>query len=244
MTDTALAPSNGADLTSKVQELALIQGDLKGLSPQERVQYYMAVCTSLGLNPLTKPFEYIDLRGLKLYATRNCTDQLAGIHKVNLAILAETFGQDGKLYIVKVRAQMPNGRYTDSTGVVSLAGLAGENLANALMKAETKAKRRAVLSLCGLSFMDETEAETVKDARRVQVDHATGDIIDSTPSNLLNAEQMTAIRQLARGRGEHVLALCKSEFADKVPSQLTVEEADRFIVMLEDIDAQEPQTTE
>jgi hypothetical protein len=35
------------------------------------------------------------------------------------------------------------------------------------MKAETKAKRRAVLSLCGLSFMDETEAETLVPASQL-----------------------------------------------------------------------------
>ena len=43
-------------------------------------------------------------------------------------------------------------------GVVSIAGLKGEALANAMMKAETKAKRRATLSICGLGWMDEVEA--------------------------------------------------------------------------------------
>ena len=43
-------------------------------------------------------------------------------------------------------------------GVVSITGLKGENLANAMMKAETKAKRRATLSICGLGWMDEVEA--------------------------------------------------------------------------------------
>ena len=35
----------------------------------------------------------------------------------------------------------------------------GENRANAMMKAETKAKRRVTLSVCGLGMLDETEAE-------------------------------------------------------------------------------------
>jgi hypothetical protein len=50
-------------------------------------------------------------------------------------------------------------------GAVSLVGLRGEALANAIMKAETKAKRRATLSICGLGFLDETEIETIPDAR-------------------------------------------------------------------------------
>ena len=44
---------------------------------------------------------------------------------------------------------------------MNIAKLTGDALANALMKAETKAKRRATLSLCGLGFLDETEIETI-----------------------------------------------------------------------------------
>jgi hypothetical protein len=44
---------------------------------------------------------------------------------------------------------------------VSVAGLRGEALANAQMKALTKAKRRATLSICGLGFLDETDSEAV-----------------------------------------------------------------------------------
>jgi hypothetical protein len=38
-------------------------------------------------------------------------------------------------------------------------------LANALMKAETKAKRRVTLSIAGLGWLDETELETIPQAR-------------------------------------------------------------------------------
>jgi hypothetical protein len=44
-------------------------------------------------------------------------------------------------------------------------GLAGESLCNALMKASTKAKRRAVLAVCGLGMLDESELDTVAGAR-------------------------------------------------------------------------------
>jgi hypothetical protein len=56
---------------------------------------------------------------------------------------------------------LPNGRQDESIGAVNIAGLKGENRANAMMKAETKAKRRVTLSICGLGLLDETEVETV-----------------------------------------------------------------------------------
>ena len=63
---TDLVKASPADI-----EKVIIGGDLSKLSPQERTSYYMSVCESLILNPLTKPFEYINLNGkLTLYATR------------------------------------------------------------------------------------------------------------------------------------------------------------------------------
>jgi hypothetical protein len=53
--------------------------------------------------------------------------------------------------------------------------------ANAMMKAETKAKRRLTLSLAGLGWMDETEVDTDPNAHRVRVDHATGELVDRSP---------------------------------------------------------------
>ena len=42
--------------------------------------------------------------------------------------------------------------------------LKGDALANALMKAETKAKRRVTLSIAGLGWLDETELDTIAQA--------------------------------------------------------------------------------
>ena len=44
--------------------------------------------------------------------------------------------------------------------------MTGDTLANALMKASTKAKRRATLSICGLGVLDESEIETIPGAIR------------------------------------------------------------------------------
>jgi len=141
-------------------EQVLIKGDLSNLSNDQRSQYYMNVCDSIGLNPLTKPFEYITLNGkLTLYALRACTDQLRTIHKVSVEDLTET-EREG-VFIVTAKVKNGEGRTDMAKGAVHIAGLKGEALANALMKAETKAKRRATLSVCGLGLLDETEVETI-----------------------------------------------------------------------------------
>ena len=158
------------DMTTKIDtatmmEQVLIRGDLSRLTPQERSDYMMAVCKSLGLNPLTKPFEFITLNGkLVLYALKAATDQLRTIHKVSVIELTES-DWDG-VYIVTAKVQNAEGRTDSAKGAVNIQGLRGEAMANAIMKAETKAKRRATLSICGLGMLDETEVEDIPAAAK------------------------------------------------------------------------------
>jgi hypothetical protein len=145
----------------ELAESVLIEGDLAKLNPEQRLLYYKAVCESVGLNPLTKPFEYINLNGkLTLYARKDATDQLRKIHGVAVTETKES--QLGDLFIVTARGQDKHGRIDTAKGAVSIQGLNGERLANALMKCETKAKRRLTLSLCGLGLLDESEIEGAK----------------------------------------------------------------------------------
>lgn len=158
-------------------ERVVVGGDLAQLSPADRLDYYARVCQSLGLNPLTRPFEYIVLNGrLTLYARRDATDQLRRMHGVSCEITSRERTDD--VYVVAVRVTDRDGRTDEATGAVPIAGLKGESLANALMKAETKAKRRATLSICGLGWIDETEIETIPTAKPARVDPNTGEIID------------------------------------------------------------------
>ena len=144
-------------------EQVLIKGDLSSLTPDQRSTYYMKVCESVGLNMLTKPFEYITLNGkLTLYALRACTDQLRTIHNVSVEEMTES-EREG-VFIVTVKVRNGEGRTDMAKGAVNISGLKGENLANALMKTETKAKRRATLSICGLGMLDESEVETIASA--------------------------------------------------------------------------------
>lgn len=163
MTATEVLVPMGAQLGEQIERV-LIGGDLAALKPDERVNYYRAVCNSVGLNPLTKPFEYINLNGkLRLYALRDATDQLRKIHGVSIAIVSRE--HIGDVYVVTARATDRAGRVDESTGAVTMGSLRGDALANALMKAETKAKRRVTLSICGLGILDETEIETIRTAQ-------------------------------------------------------------------------------
>jgi hypothetical protein len=145
-------------------EQGLIDGDLSVLRPEERLNLYRRVCESLGLNPLTKPFAYIRLNNkLTLYALKDCTDQLRTIHGISIT-LPKREVIDG-VYVVTAQGQRADGRQDESTGAVPIEGLKGEAKANAMMKAETKAKRRVTLSICGLGMLDESEVSSIPDAQ-------------------------------------------------------------------------------
>lgn len=163
---TLPAPAQAPPISLAGLELALLGDDLSQLTNAQRLQYMQAVCQSLGLNPLTKPFRYIVLKGkLTFYATRDCTEQLRKLHQISLQINDRQV--IGDILFVTARATDPSGRFDESIGAVSLAGLRGEDLANAYMKAETKAKRRVTLSFCGLGMLDESETDSIPGAVRV-----------------------------------------------------------------------------
>jgi len=157
-------------------EKVLILGDLASLQPQDRIDYYNRVCRSLGLNPLTMPFSYILFREfdggpakLSLYANKSCTEQLRKIHGVSIIPpMRRSKGSDTMTVECDVRDR--TGRTDSASGSVALfkykdgkrIDFTGKELCNAEMKCETKAKRRATLSICGLAFLDESELDTME----------------------------------------------------------------------------------
>ena len=163
-----------AQSVGEIIERVVMLGDLKQLKPEERVEYYAQVCRSLGLNPLTRPLEYITLNGkLTLYARKDCTEQLRKLHRVSIYKL-ETNERDG---VFEAMAYARSGDREDiDFGAASIKGLTGDALVNAKLKAITKAKRRVTLSICGLGFLDETEIETVPQVQVVDTTASDGPI--------------------------------------------------------------------
>lgn len=139
----------------------VLNGDLSKMTNEQKVDYYNHFCRSLKINPLTQPFEIINLKGkLRLYAKKDATDQLRRINGVSVTEV--TTQKIDTLYIVTAKGMDRSGRVDVSTAALDLKGLSGESLANALMKCETKAKRRLTLSLCGLGILDELEVDSVE----------------------------------------------------------------------------------
>jgi hypothetical protein len=154
----------------RILEQVIAKGDLSGLTPEQRVSYYNALCQSLKLNPLTKPFDFLEIHDKRtgetkvvIYANKDCAAQLKTNHQVSVW-KTDSKIEDGCL-IVTAYAKTPDGREDIDEGAVFIKGLVGDNLCNARMKAITKAKRRVTLSICGLGFLDESEIDSIPNAQ-------------------------------------------------------------------------------
>jgi len=175
-------------------EQVVMQGDLSKLNPEQRVMYYKKVCDSAGLNPFTRPFDYITLNGkLTLYAKKDATDQLRKVNGISIERLEDRVVDD--LYIVKAYAKTKDGRTDAATGAVTIGHLKGEAKANAIMKAETKAKRRVTLSISGMGLVDESETESIPGAKAVDVDMSTGEIKQSYVPSVAPTQEFKQVAQ-------------------------------------------------
>ena len=197
-----------SEAVSEAVERAVMAGDLADLTTEQRAEYYTAVCRSLGLNPLNKPFEFLTLNGkLRLYALRDYTDQLRRLHGMSIYITNRE--RLGDIYIVTARAKDCTGPEDESTGAVPLGNLKADALANALMKAETKAKRRVTLSIAGLGWLNETELETIPECN----------LTSSNPHPLQKGEDISQSPAEAHPTAEEITTLIATARAANVSSE-------------------------
>lgn len=217
--EAPLVPAQGqsivprADVQGKMLEKVVMGGDLAALTPAQRFEFVTHICKVLGLRIETRPFEYLTLNNkLVLYARKDCTDQLRFNHKISAEIIDRKMDENLSIYSVTVRAKMPDGRFDDATGSVGITvyqradkdlgettgkyvPMKGEALANAIMKAETKAKRRATLSICGLGFLDETEVDSIKQVSAPLADKKASEIQVERIMALIPTEQWDIVRK-------------------------------------------------
>jgi len=156
-------------IKAEIIESLVLNGDLSKLNPKQKVEYYNAFCARLGLDPATQPFKILKLNGKEvLYCDRSGAQQLNKKYEVSHQIVSRDYVESAGVYQVTARASI-GARFTDSIGAVNIQGLKGDAYANAIMKAETKAKRRATLDLLGLGMLDETETDSIPNAQTLEV---------------------------------------------------------------------------
>ncbi len=167
------------EIDPAILEKALIGGDIGALAVPQRLQLIMAICRSLSLNHLTRPFEFTQIDGKwMIYARKDCTEQLRRRDCITVKIVGRKT-EEG-VHVVTAQAFLPNGREDESVGAVPMvepsfiwrqnarvdnphAGkpLTASDRAKGMMLAETKAKRRVTLSIAGLGIPDESELEMI-----------------------------------------------------------------------------------
>lgn len=180
-----------------------VTGDLAKVTPTQRFNMYLDLCKSLKLNPLTQPFGYISIDGrMCLYSKKDCAEQLRKIHGVSILTLEREWDRDNNILFVNITGKDKNGKVDAATGALHMVynfnigahkkgdALVGQDLANGIMKCETKAKRRLTLSICGLSMPDETEVADIHGAKiEEKIEGATAAQIKKTkdPKNAKKA---------------------------------------------------------
>lgn len=154
----------GVHLSQAVVYKLVTSGDASELSDDQKLLYYKATCDAAGLDYRTQPFEFIKLNNrLILYAKKQAAAELCRTRQLSVTVPQRGPMDDEGIYEATAQVSDPSGRITEDVGAVFAGQSRGEKLANMRMKAVTKAKRRAVLTHCGLGMPDESE---VADRRR------------------------------------------------------------------------------
>lgn len=167
------------ELSVEALTTLLVKGDISGLSPADKLIYYKSVCDACSLDHRLQPFDYLKLQGDRgketLYLNSKGTAQLRKVHGISITRVEREWL--GDCFGVTAYGTDRNGRCDSALGVVYIKGLQGEALSNALMRAETKSKRRLTISLAGLGILDESEVDSIYGAQRVTVDHESGEVL-------------------------------------------------------------------
>lgn len=183
-------------------------GDLSKLTGEQRAALYRRTCDSLGINSLTRPFEWVEFydpetkgKKLTLYPRAACADQLAYQHRIRVEVVEEKIV--GSLFKVVVKGTMPNGRTETNVSYLDLTDrdgnqLRGQKLGNAFMKGHTKAKRRLIFGMVGM--MAPPDVEDLQQAKVVYVD-GRGNVLEN-PTREQKA--LAADPTMARAIGEPV----------------------------------------
>jgi hypothetical protein len=138
----------------------IIDGDVSKMNREQKAKYVLDICNVTGLNPATQPFNFMLLKGKEvMYMNKQGAEELRQIHKISITNVEHNIS-DG-IVIVKVTGHGADGREDTSIAVLPLPANKSEDYCNAIMKCETKAKRRFTLSICGLNILDQDTIQSI-----------------------------------------------------------------------------------
>lgn len=180
-------------------------GDLSTLPEAEQDRVLVKMCAHYGLDPILRPFCIIPAQGKKIwYPTKAATDMVASRDALTRKFKERRI--DKELMICEIIMEITDGkRIEEGTAVVSLGEfvrdpksgqiteqmMRGEAVANAIMRCETKAKRRATLAWFGMpdgTGGEDLESPPATSSTARPVQPAATEAIDSDPLPTLPAE--------------------------------------------------------
>jgi len=141
-------------------------GETGHFSVGEKGKLLSFICDEYGLNPTFVPFNFIMFQGKeRLYLTKVGCDAIANNKQLTRTITTRHYDADTNIYTVS--AIVSDGvRKEEASASVFCAGfdnkkqayvrMTGEALANAYLKTESKAKRRATLAFIGFAFEEDS----------------------------------------------------------------------------------------
>ena len=234
----------------------ILSGDVSGYSEAEKVGVLLTLCDKYDFDPIQRPFDVIRLPDGRaiIYANKTAAAIVSVRECVSLKIVDRTFVGDS--YVVTVTATNNKGRSVDDDGVVALAGtrkdgtsyrLTGDMLTNKMMHATTKAKRRATLSIGGLGFLSDAEAESMVEAGEAVVEEVNYAIVDPHAEAVAmwqakldecsNVDELTATHNLIMKLSDAVRESLRQPKIDAITRIGCVWRKDRFWPVAEAVEA-------
>jgi hypothetical protein len=173
---------NQQPINEDVLNKIFLNGDIKALSDKEVILYMNAVANKMGLDTTTHPINILEMKKYNsneiekkiLYINKDGAYQLAKNNSISITKIETKYHKETGIYEVVAYGQDKIGRQDCSMSAVYIGKANGEHLANLLMKAETKAKRRLILSLCGTGLIDESEAESIRETKAEIIETKNG----------------------------------------------------------------------
>lgn len=157
-----LAMVDPAQAIAIAEQVTANNGDLSGLTQVQRKVYYLAMCVRYGLDPWSNPFDYLESKGkdgqkVTLYPNIKAANAWADKKGISCEIVSRSIDVSGReegrygsyevgWATVEVRVSRGDRTLTE-VGMVEIGSR--HNRADALKKAITQARRRALLAFCG-----------------------------------------------------------------------------------------------